>query len=518
MKKGRKQKKRATRRKRYRRTIKRYSLRINVKKWELLKSLTRAYAGQKDIFLLMSSGLGKMHECKEFRTLRNGLVLSGYRSKFGLQGRLWKLALKDALETTDRYWKALIANWKERIYRVEISDEQRHYLYKAFKNYRSLREVIFYGHDVSLGLDLDAKEIKFCRRYIQKWISETVEKYPRVKIRRSFLAEPETYRIFTHKGRQYIAVMTFIPGHRLCIPLTGRGKISGQIRIVLDFDKRRVEVHHSVLSKSKPACGEKKGIDLGITEVFTDSDGERWGTNFGQVLGRYSDKQKNKGKRRNKLHALKKKHQKKGNHRKAAKIKKNNLGRKKQSKRHHKQKLHLSEIVNHALNSFLRDKSPAKIVYENLSQMQGKSKSKRLSRLVSFWILNIVKHRLDFKVQQRCSLLKRVNPAYSSQICNRCGWVHSDNRRGDKFKCLFCGHEAASDWMAALEILRRENDPDIFLWTPKKQVKTLLMQRFRRRLERRDFPACASSLKWESVRRVFGDDFVDGILQGSAQR
>jgi hypothetical protein len=113
-------------------------------------------------------------------------------------------------------------------------------------------------------------------------------------------------------------------------------------------------------------------------------------------------------------------------------------------------------------------------------------------------------------VLQRGSLLKRANPAYSSQICPICVWVHPDNRKGDKFKCLFCGHTALSDWTAALELLRRLNDPEISLWTPKEQVKRLLLQRFRRRLESWDFPFHPSQVNWESVRQEFPD--VDGIL------
>jgi hypothetical protein len=356
MKKGKKKNKPPARRKKYRRTIKRYSLRMNAAKWSLLEALARAYAGEKDIFLLMNSGLSRMSECKNFRALRNALVAGSYKSKFNLQGRLWKLALKDALETLDRYWSAQRAEWKERIYGASLNEKERHYLYKALKSYRNLEQVIFHGPNVSLEIELDKKEREKCRRHLQQWIKESVKKYPRVKICRSFLAEPETYRIFTHQGRQYISVMTFIKGFRLCIPLTGRGEIRGQIRILLDFEKRRVEVHHTVMSKVKKSVGQKKGIDLGITEVFTDSDGDRWGTDFGQVLSRYSEKQKNKGKRRNKLHSLKKKHREKSNNRKKRKIEKNNLGKKKQEKKHCNQKLHLTEIVNSALNAFFKAK------------------------------------------------------------------------------------------------------------------------------------------------------------------
>lgn len=138
--------------------------------------------------------------------------------------------------------------------------------------------------------------------------------------------------------------------------------------------------------------------------------------------------------------------------------------------------------------------------------------------MVSFLLLEIIKERLNFKVSQRDSLLKQVNPAYSSQICRICGLVHKDNRKREKFKCLFFQHGTPSDWMAALEILRRENDPEIFLWTPKRQVRKLLLQRFRRSLESWDFPFSTSQVNGVSVRQVFWDDFIDGILKTLAQR
>jgi hypothetical protein len=86
------------------------------------------------------------------------------------------------------------------------------------------------------------------------------------------------------------------------------------------------------------------------------------------------------------------------------------------------------------------------------------------------------------------------------------------NRKGDVFKCQFCGHTAESDHSAALEILRRENDPDISLSTPKDQVKLLLLTRFRRRLEKWDFSFALSQVSWEPVRKEFGSNGVDAIL------
>ena len=486
-------------------------MRINQIKWLLLLELLKSYRNQKDYFLCQYRGIKNIYVCYSFREIRNLLVSKKYKSPFGLQNRVWKLALKDSLETLDRYWAGLRRLWKKSIIKSNLSEEEKHYLLKALFSTKSLYEVLKYGFKVTLGLKLTTKQRKKCLRFLKKLIKKTVKAYARVKIARSFLAEPETYRIFYHKGRQYIAITSKEKGRRLVIPLSGKGEIKGQIRIVFDFEKRRIQIHHTIKQTKLVISPSEKaiGIDWGVSEVFTDSDGDQWGTMFGKSLSKYSDAIKDKGKKRNKLNSVAKKHRKAKKKKKYKKILKHNLGKKKQSKRRKKARTHLENIVNNALNQLLNQKNPSVISCEELSHLRGKGKSKKHSRIVSMWVRSIINERVIFKASQRGSLVKRVNPAYSSQICPLCGWVHRDNRKGDKFKCQFCGHTAASDWTAALELLRRLNAPEISLWMPKERVKCLLLQRFRRRLESWDFNFHPSQVKWESVCKIFPD--VDGI-------
>jgi hypothetical protein len=41
-----------------------------------------------------------------------------------------------------------------------------------------------------------------------------------------------------------------------------------------------------------------------------------------------------------------------------------------------------------------------------------------------------------------------------------------------------CLYEGFADWVAALNLKARVTDPDITLWTPKEQVKLILLERF----------------------------------------
>jgi transposase len=68
---------------------------------------------------------------------------------------------------------------------------------------------------------------------------------------------------------------------------------------------------------------------------------------------------------------------------------------------------------------------------------------------------------------------KQVNPAYTSQTCPTCLFVHRDNRKGDMFQCLNCGHRDLADRVAAINLKARENAPDITIYTPKSVVKAI---------------------------------------------
>ena len=510
-----KQKKR--KKKKYERTVKRYSLEVNVKKWLKLLEVLDSQAKEKDYFLCQYSGLRNICKSYNFYILRSKLVNNRYKNKNGLQARQWKLSLKDSLETLNRYWASIGAKWKEEIFKTrKLSKTEKYYLLKAVSSCTGMYLLVKYGFKVTHPkIETTLEERKRSLRFLKKLIKKSIKNMPRVKQVRSYLAEPETYRIFEHKGRQYIALMSKKKRERIVIPLAGKTKISGQIRIIFDFKKFRLEIHHLVKSKVKKRVlpGKTMGIDLGITEVFTDSDGDRWGTDFGKTITKYSDKQRDKGKKRNKLYALVKKYKEKGKKRKAKKIVKYNLGKKKQNAKNSKQRKELTRQVNESFNQVLRQKEPKKVVHEDISHMRGKAKSKRMSRLVSAWIRGIIRERMEFKLMsQGGSLLQAVNCSHSSRVCPNCGWIARDNRKGDKFKCQFCGHTAESDYTAALEILRREKDSEIRLWTHRNQVYKILLQRFRRRLENCEISISPAQVSWKPIAKVFSDTFVKDIL------
>ena len=82
-----------------------------------------------------------------------------------------------------------------------------------------------------------------------------------------------------------------------------------------------------VARTSQRQCGERRiGVDKGYTEVLTDSDGVRYGTELGRLLTAHSDRPSSANARRAKLRAVADRADARGDRAKAQRIRANNLG------------------------------------------------------------------------------------------------------------------------------------------------------------------------------------------------
>ncbi|HEY5504028.1 MAG TPA: zinc ribbon domain-containing protein, partial [Sedimentisphaerales bacterium] len=283
------------------------------------------------------------------------------------------------------------------------------------------------------------------------------------------------------KKSQFVTIMGLTPRKRVTIPLTGYSNFSGNIRVVLDFKKQRVEIHTTaaVLNPEIEENGNVIPLDAGCTEVFTDELGTAYEPTFGKTLLCVSDQLNRTGKGRNKAHALKKTSSK----HKAHRIRKYNLGKQKLRKRKLKAQIRIKQQISQAIRQVVDQRQPSVVVTERLD-IRGKAQSRRMSRLVSYWMRGSLKERLEFLALVEGFHHKQVNPAYTSQTCPTCLFVHGDNRKGDIFKCLNCGHTDYADRVAAINLLARSKDPDITIYTPKSVVRSILQKRFSASLEK----------------------------------
>jgi putative transposase len=471
------------------RTIRRVSLQINRTKWDLLCNMARCYRAEKNTHLPHYHVDAQFAAESSERGRRDELLAAGYTSANGMQGRMWKMAQKDAYETIEKQWAALRAELTPLIQRHEDwSDTARHYANWLIYTPQRMAQLISGKAPAPTAFSVPQAEQRMVRNYLRRVIRRKRGQRPVAKTARSIAFDPNMYSVFEKDGRQYVSLMGLKPRKRVVVPLTGNTPIRGNLRVVLDFERQRVAVHYTAeVKRHAPLMGEACGLDAGVSEVFTDEKENRYSPQFGQVIAKASDLLCDKGRKRNKLHQIAKQAEAQGDHAKAGRMRKFNLGCGKQHRRTHRVRVEMERQINTALNQVLAERQPSVMVTEKLD-IRSKAKSKKIARRVSLWTRRILKERVEFKASAEGFRREQVNPAYSSQTCPKpeCGFVHAHNRCGDRFQCLHCGHMDDADRVAAANLKARLFDPEIHLDTPKVRVKEILLMRLNARLERGD--------------------------------
>ena len=89
----------------------------------------------------------------------------------------------------------------------------------------------------------------------------------------------------------------------------------------------------------------------------------------------------------------------------------------------------------------------------------GQSRKKGLNRSISDASWNELTQKIEYMAGKSGKVFVKVNPKYTSQKCNVCGYIDASNRAQEKFICLSCGHMAHADINAAknLQELTRSN-------------------------------------------------------------
>jgi Putative transposase DNA-binding domain/Transposase zinc-ribbon domain len=78
--------------------------------------------------------------------------------------------------------------------------------------------------------------------------------------------------------------------------------------------------------------------------------------------------------------------------------------------------------------------------------------------------------------------MAEINPAYTSQECERCGIVDRGNRKSQsEFRCLHCAHTARADVKGAKVVAKRRSLGLDFRFPPRGQVLGVLRKRFAER-------------------------------------
>jgi len=379
------------------------------------------------------------------RQIRDQWLAEG--REFDVQTRLWKETLRDTMADIAAYREAAKVKVRQAIRRRSQDDGERKRLYTLLKYDRWVGE-------------------SYLRRMMRKYY-----KHGQTQVANQIVLDTGCYTAFERNGQAWLKVMSLEPGKRICIPLNTSHLPTGTLRLILR--EGRVEAHYAVDAQdacSVKPCGQATiGIDKGYSEVFTDSDGQVHGEQLGELLSQESDSLKVKYQRRSKLKAIAEaKPHKRDN------IYRHNLGRKKLNER---KRIHTAQIRDKIFKATHTVVDKAKVVVcEDLTgSIKSRSYGKDQNRRLAGWVKGTMAEALDAVSQRRGSTLEIVNAAYTSQTDSRYG-VLLGHRHGDTFYC-FDGEVLNADANAAQNVLSRRNDSEIHLYTPFRDVKTILLER-----------------------------------------
>ena len=421
-----------------------------------------------------------------------------------LQARHWKLALEETSKMAMTHWKSVIAEAKKELADTlkRFHDQDRHYAYWLLCGInRQFFELL--DGKVPLPNPDESFDRNYCLSYDRPLSSKTLRSIAGIvrrtvnRIRRESVCYPRTktfhnridfdsscYTVRSTEEAQFLELMSLEPGKRICLRLKGKSKIRGTLQLIRDTaGTYSLRVYVPQQCEEKRKTGTVIGIDLGYTEMMATSEQELLGTDLGKYFSAIADKRGKNSEGRNRMHSLFRhllKKSGKDNLAKAERIRKHNLGRKKQRARYIRDIGVIKTIVNRELNLlFTRKTNPIKtIVVEDLSARMKVHLGKKWNRRLSGWMRGYLQERIRYKAKKHGIEVREVNPAHSSRECPRCHCTDKKNRQGDVFKCSHCGYHGHADLVAALNILGRLGDKEIRKGMSPSRVKAVLDGRY----------------------------------------
>ncbi len=115
--------------------------------------------------------------------------------------------------------------------------------------------------------------------------------------------------------------------------------------------------------------------------------------------------------------------------------------------------------VNHCISKSIVNKPKTVFVLEDLSGIRPNKKEGTSKGKQNFWLSNWsffqLEQFIEYKAESLGKIMLKIDPAYTSQECSKCGEVNKNSRNGLKYKCKCCGFELNSDLNAARNIANR---------------------------------------------------------------
>lgn len=466
-----------------------YTLPLNDEEFEQLDQLCINYGKCKNMFHNELCGINNLTEVNHFRKIRNEIRKKGFNvtlvQKYHFLSRHWTFALQETCTDITSNWTMLANRLKRVIKRNEnLTDTERHWLYFILKNKGMWQDILKF--DTKLYLKLSNKSQKIYFKVADQLSDKQIKRlssYLR-RITRRYKFKPHEFKnknremeyddcMYRFNDDTHITICSAVSRKTFRLTLTSpwHYRTTGNIQIILDRDKKRIEIHKLIDTHTSTRNWGTipVGIDKGLYVPISSSSGKEYGRGFSKLSNKNADELTKKIAERNK-------------HRDP--ITYQISGSKHYIKQRNRYDERLKAEINHAIIQFIKEEKPSVVVKEDLTWDKGRSSkfhqtylSKNRNR-ISFWKNGYLNNRLEYYCQKNNIPFIDVNPAYTSQYCPYCG--HKFDKRVGKHHewahCVNCG------WMnaniaAAKNVLKRKDDPEISLYTPYKKVKKILDSR-----------------------------------------
>ena len=415
-------------------------------------------------------------------TIRDELIQKNLLSN-KITKTLSKVAVEQSASTIKANWTTTKKKVKKAIFQNEnLTKEDRHYLFLCLKHTPTLYNILNYKKvdyqtDYLKDLKIDVHRLNnLLRRYVRRYKTKSHTNKTNIVLTSSLYKFDSNNKNFYFTGKKKHS--------RIEISLIGNiPKLKGTLELVKNQKTNQYYLHvplDRVISKKQmTSSSEILGLDVGITDLITLSDGSVYGANSSELFYTLSDNLVNKN--RSRLFSYKQKLEERISieqdqskksilEQKLKNLEDNNLGSKKRISKISKYKSRIASHINCELNKMIKEEDIEEIVREDLNwSSKKKNVSKKQQNRFSIWSKGLLLERLSIKLAEKGIKETIVNPAYTSQVCCKCN--HLGIRKGKEFKCSNCNLNIDADFNASINIKKRKFISEINIDTPYKEVK-----------------------------------------------
>ena len=428
------------------------------------------------------SGIGSLLKQSGW-TIRDELIQKDLLSK-KITKTLSRVAVEQSAATIKSNWTTTKKKVKKSIAQNEnLTKDDKHYLYLCLKHTPTLYNIlnykkVDYATDCLKDLKVDVHRLNnLLRRYIRRYKTKSYTNKANVILTSNLYKFDSNNNIFSFTGKKKNSKVT--------ITLIGNiPKLKGTLELVKNQKSNQYYLHvpldRIIIKKEMTEQSEILGLDVGITDLITLSNGSIYGANSAELFYTLSDNLVNKN--RSRLFSYKRQleeriltendpSKKSLLELKLKNLEENNLGSQKRISKIGKYKSRIVSHINCELNKMVKEEDIEEIVREDLNWISKKKKnvSRKQQNRFSTWSKGVLLERLSVKLAENGIKETIVNPAYTSQVCCKCN--HLGSRNGKVFKCLNCNLNIDADFNASINTKKRKFISEINIDTPYKEVK-----------------------------------------------